>query len=293
MNKLLLNYLKKNYVNYNKHPQLANLMECKTDAETYNLFIKIWGNEHGGLYSSLDFVLFPHEKKTNKELKQLMPYVEFIEEKYKGKYIKENYIVVTDTLPNSLKFKKKYVKTLNNLLLNSGEEINLSFRNNGGGKPEVMIAGLLPIFNNFDIKILSWCVDGKNKRHKDIIYDGKNKIKSVSNSHSEITGTSKKCNVKKINILYNNYTCSASEQAIICLLRLSDLIEINLIGFRSCGATTSIRYFEFDTKIKFTEKNGKNIEIYGIEMPIGYMSSTPEINVKFKFFKSHIPRFNI
>jgi hypothetical protein len=30
------------------------------------------------------------KKKTNKELEQLMPYVEVIEEKFKGKYIKEN-----------------------------------------------------------------------------------------------------------------------------------------------------------------------------------------------------------
>ena len=289
MNKLLLKYLKKNYVNYDQ--KLEHLLECKTDVEAYNLFIKICGNEHGGLYSSLDFTS-PSKKETNIELEQLMPYVEVIEEKFKNKYIKDKYIKVTDTVPNSLKFKKKYVKTLNTLLLNSGEEINLNFRNNGGGKSEVMIAGLLPIFNNFDIKLLSWYVDGKNKRHKDIIYDGKNRIKCVSN-YSEITGTSKKCNVKKINILYNNYTCSASEQAIICLLRLSDLIEINLMGFRSGGFTTSIRYFEFDTKIKFTGEDGKNIEIYGIEIPIGYMSSTPEINAKFKFFKSHIPRYNI
>ena len=280
MNKLLLKYLKKNYVNYDQ--KLLKLLECKTDEETYNLFITLWGNEHGGLYSSLDLA------HANKELKQLMPYIEVIDEEFKDKYIKDKYIVITDTGPNSLKFKKMYIKTLNNLLLNSGEEINLSFRNNGGGKSEVMIAGLLPIFNNFDIKILSWYVDRKNKRHKDIIYDGKNKIKAVSNSYSEITGTSKKCNVKKINILYNNYTCSASEQAIICLLRLSDLIEINLMGFRSGGFTTSIRYFEFDKKINLTRKDGENIEIYGIEMPIGYMSSTPEINTKFKFFKSYI-----
>jgi hypothetical protein len=270
------------------------LLECKTDEETYNLFITLWGNEHGGLYSSLDFALFPpHKEETNKELKKLMPYVEFIEEKFKDIYIKDKYIVITDTGPNSLKFKKMYVKTLNNLLLNSGEEINLSFRNNGGGKSEVMIAGLLPIFNNFDIKILSWYVDRKNKRHKDIIYDGKNKITSLSNVHSEITGTSKKCNVKKINILYNNYTCSASEQAIICLLRLSDLIEINLMGFRSCGLTTTIKYFEFNKKINLTGEDGKNIEIYGIEIPIGYMSSTPEINTKFKFFKSYIQYLSI
>jgi len=62
------------------------------------------------------------------------------------------------------------------------------------------------------------------------------------------------------------------------------------MGFRSSGFTTSIRYFEFDKKINLTREN---IEIYGIEMPIGYMSSTPEINTKFKFFKSYIPRFNI
>ena len=45
--------------------------------------------------------------------------------------------------------------------------IKLDFRNNGGGKPEVMIAGLLPLFNMSKRKVLTYDINSsKRKKNK-------------------------------------------------------------------------------------------------------------------------------
>jgi C-terminal processing protease CtpA/Prc len=64
---------------------------------------------------------------------------------------------------------------------------------------------------------------------------------------------------KYIYIYMNKKTISASEQSIIALLSLSDIIEIKIIGKNSGGYTTCNKYIELS--------NGD-----GIEIPIGYMT---------------------
>jgi len=243
MEKQVFRYLKKYYLNFNE--KYSELFSCKTDKEIYITFQKLWGKEHGGLFriDNLDKRFNPPET---------LP------------YYKDEQIIITATGSNSKKFHKLYIKTLNELILNSKSHVlNLNFNNNGGGKPQVMIAGLLPIFNNFDISILSYYYDRDNKSHYDVKRHD-NKIICISNNNAESVGTRKKYNVLEINIYYNNFTASSAEQSIICLLSLSKYITINLIGKKSAGFTTVNKY------IKLSDK-------YGIEIPIGYMGSKTKI----------------
>jgi hypothetical protein len=63
-------------------------------------------------------------------------------------YYNNNNIIIPEIASNDIKFQQKYVDTLNIILLDSDmNKIRLDFRNNYGGKPQVMIAGLLPLFN--------------------------------------------------------------------------------------------------------------------------------------------------
>ena len=246
MEKQIYNYLKKYYINFNE--KYSNLFSCKTDEETYITFQKLWKKEHGGLYriDNLGKTFNPTE---------ILP------------HYKDNQIMITDTGSNSKEFHKLYIKTLNDLILNSkSSTLNLNFNNNGGGKPQVMIAGLLPIFNNFDISILCYYYDKDNKSHYDIKRND-NKIICISNNNSYSIGTKQKYNIVELNIYYNNFTVSSAEQSIICLLSLSKYIKINLIGKKSAGFTTVNKYIKLSNK-------------YGIEIPIGYMGTKDKIYYK-------------
>ena len=241
MEKQIFKNLKKYYLNFNEQ-KYNKLLNFKTDNEIYDTFQKLWGKEHGGLYK-IDKVFNPPE---------ILP------------YYKDDQIIITDTGSNSKKFHKLYIKTLNELILNSKSNIlNLNFSNNNGGKPQVMIAGLLPIFNNFNISILSYYYDKDKKSHYDIKKID-NQIICVSNNNAESIGTKKKYNVLELNIYYNEFTTSSAEQSIICLLSLSKYIKINLIGNKSAGFTTVNKYIKLSNK-------------YGIEIPIGYMGTKTKI----------------
>jgi hypothetical protein len=241
MEKVIYRHLQKYYLNFNEK-KYNKLLNCKSNEETYDTFQKLWKKEHGGLYK-IDEPFNPPE---------VLP------------YYKDNKIIITDTGSNSNKFHKLYIKTLNELILNNKSNIlNLDFSNNYGGKPHVMIAGLLPIFNNFNKSVLSYYYDKNKKLHYDIKKID-NKIICISNNNSEIVGTRKKHKVVELNIYYNEYTTSSAEQSIICLLSLSKNIKINLIGKKSAGYTTVNKYFKLSDK-------------YGIEIPIGYMGTKNKI----------------
>lgn len=229
-----------------KKKNFEKLLTCKTEEQLYITFQKIWKKTHGGLYR-IDEPWNPVEN---------LP------------YYKNNKIIVTDVGSANIKFHKEYIKTLNNLILENANNgiINLDFTNNGGGKPEVMVAGLLPIFNNFDLTILSYFYDKNMEKHYDIKRI-ENKIICISNNKAESIGTSKTVNVKEINIYFNKYTVSAAEQSIICLLSLLKYIKINLFGEKTGGYTTVNKYFKLSDK-------------YGIEIPIGYMGN------KYKIYKN-------
>ena len=231
-----------------KNKNFEELLTCKTEEELYITFQKIWKNTHGGLFR-IDEPWNPPE---------ILP------------YYKNDKIIVTDVGSTSIKFHKEYIKTLNNLILENSNNgiINLDFTNNGGGKPQVMVAGLLPIFNNFDLTVLSYFYDKNMKKHYDVKRI-ENKIISISNNKTESIGTSKNVKVKEINIFYNIFTASAGEQAIICLLSLSKYIKINLFGEKTAGYTTVNKYFRLSDK-------------YGLEIPIGYMGT------KYKIYKNGI-----
>lgn len=129
MEKKIYKLLKQYYLNFDD--KYSKLLTCKTDDELEKTFKKLWKKEHGGLF----------------RIDEPFNVVEQLP------YISGGQIIITDTGSNSKQFHKIYIKTLNNLILDGNNHLN--FSNNGGGKPQVMIAGLLPIFNNFNISILS------------------------------------------------------------------------------------------------------------------------------------------
>ena len=240
MEKLVYKYLKKYYIHMSDKFNI--LLECKTEDAILLSFNKLWKSEHGGIFR-LDEPFSPPE---------ILPYK------------KDDKIIVTDTGSKSKIFHKNYITTLNKLLLeNKNGIINLDFSNNYGGKPQVMIAGLLPIFNNYNISVLSYYYDKYNKKHYDVKRNN-NKIICISNNNAFSIGSNKKCKITELNIYYNIYTTSSAEQSIICLLSLSNYIKINLFGKKSAGYTTVNKYIQLSDK-------------YGIEIPIGYMGSINKI----------------
>lgn len=237
MNIAIYKCLSKWYINFK--PSDWKPMLKLSDAEVPGYFNKIWKREHGGLYN-LTLPFNPPE---------ILPYKV------------GNRIVVTETGSNSKSFYRTYIKTLNQLLLNESGIINLDFRNNGGGKPHVMMAGLLPIFNNYNVQNLAVYYMG-NARHFDIVRNH-NRITSKVND-SSISGTARKTHVEKIRVYFNARTASAAEQAIICLLSLRKYIEIELVGSpkstHTAGYTTVNKYFPISP-------------VYGLEIPIGVMGT--------------------
>lgn len=241
MQKQIFELLKKYYIHFDEN-KYAKLLSSKTNDQTYIIFQKLWNDEHGGLYK-INEPFHPPE---------ILP------------YCNDKKIMITDTGSNSKTFEKLYIKTLNNIILsNKTRTLDLNFNNNFGGKPQIMIAGLLPIFNNFNITVLSYYYDKNNNKHYDV-KKIENKIICISNNNAESNGTRKKCKITTLNIYYNNFTTSAAEQAIICLLSLSKYININLIGKKSAGYTTVNKYIKLS-------------EAYGIEIPIGYMGTSKKI----------------
>jgi hypothetical protein len=241
MEKQIFIFLKKYYFHFNEK-KFSKLLSCKTDEETFDTFQKLWKKEHGGLFKLGESFTPP----------EILP------------YIKDNKIIITDTGSNSIKFHKLYIKKLNQLIIdNKNNYINLDFSNNFGGKPQVMIAGLLPIFNNFNVSTLSYYYDKSDNKHRDIIRMN-NKIICISNNRAYSIGTKKICKVSTINIYFNNYTISSAEQAIICLLSLSNNVKINLFGKKSGGYTTVNKYIQLS-------------DMYGIEIPLGYMGTKTKI----------------
>jgi C-terminal processing protease CtpA/Prc len=238
--------LKKYYILYDE----KKWIKFNSDDNIKNDFYKIWKNEHGGYYTKNDIKDFNPPK--------YLP------------YYKNDFINIPEIATNDIKFQKKYVKTLNDILLkNDKEHLNLDFRNNFGGKPEIMVAGLLPLFNMSKRKVLTY-ITTKTKRIIDIIKNN-NCITCISNNKSSICGTKLKMNkIKKISIHMNKYTISSGEQSIIALLSLSDIIDIELIGDNSGGYTTCNKYIELS--------NGD-----GIEIPVGYMT-----DIYFNIYKKGI-----
>jgi len=237
MNKEIKKLLKKYYILYDE----KKWEKFNNDDDIKNDFYKIWKNEHGGYYIKTDNDTFnPPE---------ILPYY----------YNNKSFIVVPEVASNDVKFQQKYVDTLNKILLDNDEKhIKLDFRFNGGGKPQVMIAGLLPLFNMSKRKILTY-ITTKSKLVKDIIKNN-NCITCISNNKAFTCGTKLQMNnVKKISIYMNKYTVSSGEQSIIALLSLNDIVEINIIGKHSAGYTTCNKYIKLS--------NGDSLEI-----PVGYMT---------------------
>ena len=233
--------LQKYYINYKSNIWKDFYIQDNSQNNIYNDFIKIWKNEHGGYYTSQMLINCINKSES------IMP-----------KMI-ENVLILPEITSCNEEIKKRYIKICNNLILNYdniNKNLIINLKNNGGGKPEVMIAALLPLFNISKRKILTYFYDKNHIFRKDIIKD-ENQIICISNNNSA-NGTKRKIkNINKITIQFNEYTASSAEQTIIALFSLKSKLDIELIGNKSAGYTTVNKYFKLSDG--------------GIEIPCGFM----------------------
>jgi hypothetical protein len=243
MNREIINLLRKHYVAFSES-QWAKFAAAKdlSPDETRAWFDRIWGREHGGYFSRQDFAEFhPPE---------LLPTV-----------VAPGHLHFPEVASNDPAFQQTYVDVGNRLLLeNDTVHLTLDFRNNGGGKPQTMIAALLPLFNLSSRTVLAYITRADGGRKREVL-KRENCIMSVSNGRATDCGSRRAVShVQKLTLLINKYTVSAAEKSVLALLSLRDVLEIDVVGGRTAGATTCIQYFRLS--------NGD-----GIEVPVGYMTS--------------------
>lgn len=260
----IVSLLKKYYVNYNVSKWKKFISSPKMSIE--NDFNKLWKNEHGGYISA---ELLAKLKSDKTFLPRRLPQGPLHLPK-----MNRRRLIIPEIPSNDKSFQKKYVKLANKMLLAFDDDhLYIDLRNNGGGKPHVMIAALLPIFNTTFHKkttTLTYIRTANSKFVPDVIYTP-GCIKSNVNDNAKICGTKRamKHPLKKITIHYNQNTASAAEQTIIALRALAPSIKIIMKGpTQSAGLTTAIKYFELS--------DGS-----GIEIPYGYMADV-EHNVFYK-----------
>lgn len=245
--KEIVNLLKKYYYNYNqkKWTQFENKRYNNLEQD----FNNIWKNEHGGYISPQ---LLKKLSSNKSPLPEILP-----------KLIKsENRLILPETPSNRKSFQKKYVLTANKLLceINTKKPLFIDLRDNNGGKPEVMVAGLLPLLMLVPSKVLTYTKTRDGKFKKDLIRE-KNCITSIINDYSKICGSNKKLKQipDKIIVLSNSNTISSAEQTVIVLKILSKITNIYFSGENTAGYTTTNKYFNLSNS-------------GGIEIPCGIMS---------------------
>ena len=216
MNKQIYKYLSKYYVRFDsKYRALLDIdrtsdrtSDRTCNAETIRVFRKLWKREHGGLFDLREISAVP----------EILPYQH------------ANTIYITDTGSNSSAFHKQYIKTLNRLIIsNQSDVLRLDLRGCLGGKPQVMVAGLLPLFGQRGTLSYWYRWDnhkssGSARRHRDVVVRS-NHIICHSNNHAVSIGTRKKRYYPRIDVYQDHNTASAAEQLIICLMSLKKHVE--------------------------------------------------------------------
>lgn len=213
--------------------------ESFKNIHTIDQFRIRWGNEHGGYY-------------TKDQLAQT-----FDPPKILPQWKSPGVLWIPCVPHNDDKFLNLYVKTGNELLLAfKGKTLTLDFRGNGGGKPQIMIAALLPLFNVLKKRtVLTYLSDHDGNIHPDVIFQ-KGRIECISNNNAFAVGTRMSLHIDRLTVLMNSTTASAAEQCIIALYAIP--VHLIIRGKRSAGLTTCNKFFRL--------KNGN-----GIEIPIGYV----------------------
>ena len=251
----IIKLLQKYYVNY-KPQQWNKFLKPKKSIEED--FYTIWKREHGG-YINKSLL---HKLSNDRYIPNMLP-------RDDGPIT----LYLPTAISNDSKFKQRYVRSANSLLLAMNpEHLILDLRGNTGGKSEVMVCALLPIFNMFKRKILAYIITRDGQYKKDIIKED-NCITSIINGGAKICGTKRKLTkLKKITIKFNIYTASAAEHLIITLIPLLSEIKIELRGDHTAGFTSTNKYYPLD--------NGG-----GIEIPYGYMTDSNK-NIYYKGIKA-------
>ena len=213
-------------------------------------FQKIWKKEHGGYINPE--VLSSLRNKNSSMLPKILPKI----------VLSENKFILPEMASNNKLFQKKYVNKGNELLLklHSNEPLIIDLRNNNGGKPEVMAAALLPLFNLVNSKILTYIKTKNGSHKKDIVRSG-NCIISYVNNKSKTCGTKKQLSSTPpiIIILVNKQTVGTAEQMAIALKILSKVTTVEIVGEKTYGYTTSNKYIELSDK-------------GGLDIPYGVMT---------------------
>lgn len=253
LGKTIYKLLKKYYYKWSsKEDKKYKILLSTPDEEFEDVFNSLWKNEHGKKEHG-GYIPSVRDLDINPELADILPFQE-----------DDGLIIFPQTGSNDKKFQKEYIRVGNKLLLKNDKPVmEISLAHNGGGKPAVLFAALLPLFNLSKRKVLTLYKTRDGKYHKDIIKDN-SIVTCISNDKETVKGTTKKLqNIKKLIVYKSIYTGSAAEQALIGLLKLQEhsTKDIKLIfkGDKTRGATSCNKWFPI----------GKD---NGIEIPIAYMA---------------------
>ena len=164
---------------------------------------------------------------------------------------------------NSISYQKQYIKTLRRILLDSDADIlELDLSNNLGGKTEIIISGLLPLFVLQSRKVLTKIKD----RNDNLRYNLWIKNDEIHNIPFSISKTKPMKRVpREIVVRMNQFTASAGEQVILALPVLKSVTKVRFVGQPTDGATTWIDYAVLSNGGALDYPVGIVVSVVGIE----------------------------
>ena len=244
----ILSILKKYYIDYDKNVWKGFLKS--TDWETF--FAQRWVGplghpQHGGYYTP---TMMKQSFHSTAPLPKDLPSFSR----------RHNKIVVRipTCVFNSISYQKQYIKTLRRILFDfDADVLELDFSNNIGGKTEIIVSGLLPLFLLQSRKVLTK-IKCRNDR---LLYNLWIRNGEIHNLPFSISNTKPMKHIpREIVIRMNQFTASAGEQVILALPVLKSVTKVRFVGHPTAGATTWIDYAMLS--------NGG-----GLEYPVGIVVS--------------------
>ena len=140
--------------------------------------------------------------------------------------------------------------------------LELDFSNNHGGKTEIIISGLLPLFLLQSRKVLTKIKDRNDK----LSYNLWIKNDEIHNIPFSVPKTKPmKCVPREIIVRMNQFTVSAAEQVILALPVLKGVTKVRFVGKPTAGATTWIDFTVLSNGGALEYPVGIVVSVVGIE----------------------------
>ena len=179
--------------------------------------------------------------------------------------LKHNKLIVSipTCVFNSRSYQKQYIKTLRRILLEFNADIlELDLSNYYGGKTEIIISGLLPLFMLQSRKVLTKIKD----RHDKLRYNLWIKNDEIHNLPFSISKTKPmKYIPREIVVRMNQFTASAGEQVILALPVLKSVTKVRFVGQPTAGMTTWIDFNVLSNGGALEYPVGIVVSVVGIE----------------------------